>query len=94
MNDDLPVTEVRLAPAAPSETGSGLLGYVSFQLGALVLDGIALRRTRDGRLALSFPERRDSSGRRRPLVRPLDDAARRAIEAAVLAALSIEEGAA
>jgi DNA-binding cell septation regulator SpoVG len=62
---------------------SGLLGFLSVHYGALVLDGITVRRTADGRLALSFPERRDKQGRRHSVVRPVDDAARREIEAVV-----------
>lgn len=62
---------------------SGLLGYLSIFYGAVVIDGITVRRTVEGRIALSFPERRDGQGRRHPVVRPIDDAARRAIEAAV-----------
>jgi DNA-binding cell septation regulator SpoVG len=63
---------------------SGLLGYLSIFFGNLVIDGITVRRTAEGRLALSFPERRDQHGRRHSVVRPVDDAARRAIEAAIL----------
>ena len=48
------------------------------------------RRTRDGRLALSFPERRDLAGGSHHYMRPLNDAARRAIEAQVFAALGLE----
>ena len=62
---------------------TGLVGYISVHYGALVIDGITVRRTADGRLTLSFPERRDGRGRRHDIVRPVDDAARRAIEAAV-----------
>ena len=61
---------------------SGLLGYLSIFYGDLVID-VTVRRTAEGRLALSFPERRDKHGRRHSVVRPIDDAARREIEAAV-----------
>jgi DNA-binding cell septation regulator SpoVG len=64
---------------------TGLLGYLSVFYGQLVIDGITLRKTAEGRLALSFPERRDGKGRRHSVVRPVDDAARRAIEAAIFA---------
>jgi hypothetical protein len=62
---------------------TGLLGFLSLHYGVLIVDGVTVRRTAEGRLALSFPERRDGKGRRHPVVRPVDDAARRAIEAAV-----------
>ena len=54
----------------------------------LKLDGVAVRRTLSGRLALSFPERRDGNGRSHALVRPFDDATRRAIEVQVFSALA------
>ncbi len=62
---------------------AGLLGYLSLLYGDVIIDGVTVRRTADGRIALSFPERRDRQGRRHAVVRPIDDAARRAIEAAV-----------
>ena len=61
----------------------GLLGFLSILYGDLVIDGVTVRRTATGRLALSFPERRDRKGRAHSVVRPIDDAARREIEAAV-----------
>ena len=67
----------------PDDERAGLLGYLSVFYGAVVIDGITVRRTAAGRLALSFPERRDGQGRRHAVVRPVDDEARLAIEAAV-----------
>jgi hypothetical protein len=79
------------APAEDQERG--LLGWLSLDVdGLLLLDGVVLRRTRQGRLALSFPAPRDWRGRRKSRVRPLHDAARRAIEGAVLGALDGQEG--
>lgn len=85
------VSGVRLRPSLGSPPG-GLLGWVSCSYGHLRLDGIALRRTRDGHLTLSYPERRDAAGRRHPVLRPLDDQARREIEEQVFAALGDLEG--
>jgi DNA-binding cell septation regulator SpoVG len=68
---------------------AGLLGYLSVTYGSLVIDGITVRRTAEGRFALSFPERRDGKGRRHPVVRPIDDDARKAIEAAVFGAATL-----
>ena len=88
------VTEVRLTAASCAEAQSGLIGYVSCIVnGNLYLDGVTLRRTVDGRLALSFPARTDAAGKRHFYVRPLDDRARRDIEHQVLRALGFEEGA-
>jgi DNA-binding cell septation regulator SpoVG len=71
------------------------LGFVTAVLdGKVLLDRIALRRTREGRLALSFPSRTDRDGRRHHVVRPLTDAARREIEAQILSSLGLAEEAA
>ncbi len=73
--------------ASDAEVRTGLLGYLSVTYGDLILDGIVLRRTADGRFALSFPSRTDRSGRRHPYIRPVDDDARRQIEAKILGEL-------
>ena len=57
----------------------------------LRLDGLALRRTADGRLSLSFPARRDTAGKQHPYLRPVDDAARRDIEHQIFTALGLGE---
>ncbi len=80
------VTDVKFAPGADRDIERGLLGYLVVTLnGGLRLDGLTLRRTRAGKLVVSFPRRRGG-------VRPLDDTARRAIEAAVLGALEQKGG--
>ena len=77
--------------ASPADCKRGLIGWLSLEIErSLVLDGITVRRTRGGDLTLSFPERRDSNGRRHPLIRPLDDHARRDIERQVFKALGNE----
>lgn len=64
----------------------GLLGFMQLVVGdRLLLDGITLRLTANGREALSFPCRTDARGHRHPLIRPTDADARAAIERAVLA---------
>jgi DNA-binding cell septation regulator SpoVG len=70
---------------------TGLLGFISVFMGDVIVDGITVRKTADGRITLSFPERRDRLGRRHPIVRPVDDAARRAIEKAILGTAIITE---
>ncbi len=86
------VTSLAFANASTSEVSSGLLGYVSCVVGdVLLLDGITLRRTRQGRLTLSFPARRDSTGKQHPYIRPLNEAARRNIEDQIFAKLGIEQ---
>ena len=63
---------------------TGLLGYLAVTVGSLVLDGLTLRRTAAGTFAISFPARTDRHGNRHPIVRPVNDDARRQIEAAIL----------
>jgi DNA-binding cell septation regulator SpoVG len=86
------VSSVRFTSAPVQDQQSGLVGFVSLLLaGCLRIDGIAVRRTRCGRLVLSFPVRRDAVGREHSVVRPIDDAARRDIEATVLRSLPFLE---
>jgi len=91
------VRDVTFTAATSTDRASGLLGWIALTLPCgLRLDGITLRRTRDGRLVLSFPERVDGQGRRHALVRPVNTDARRAIEAAIFDALGLvgtEDGA-
>ena len=92
MND----THVRVrsvTKANAAEVRTGLLAYLSIECANLVLDGVTLRRTRDGELRLSFPMRTDAHGRRHAIIRPADDRARRAIERAVLPQLRWREDA-
>ena len=86
----LRVTHVRFRPAKERFVQTGLLGWISCDLGGdLLLDGIALRRTRTGYLTLSFPGRRDHRHRKHALVRPISDEARCEIERQVFEALGI-----
>ncbi len=80
---DVPLSEIRLAAGTPEQVQQGY--------GTLRLDGVALRRTLDGRLSLSFPARRHGSDRPHFYFRPVDDRARREIEHEVLKAIGIEE---
>ena len=90
MND--PDVRVRTwVKASDAEIRTGLLGFMSIEYGDLILDSIVLRRTADGRFALSFPARTDRAGRRHPYLRPVDDEARREIEREILAQLSERE---
>jgi len=85
------VTNVSFTHASRAATECGLLGWVAFDLdGTVRVDDVSLRRTLDGRLALSFPSRVDRRGFRRSLLRPTCDRARRAIERGVLAELGLE----
>ena len=83
----LPLDDVRVAAASDELVASGLLGFVRFIAGDLRLDGIAVRHTREGRIALAYPERADRHGDRHPYFRPVDERARREIERQILDAL-------
>ena len=86
------VADVRFTAASTEDVERGLFGWVSCLInGTLCLDGLAVRRTLDGRLVLSFPARTDGAGRQHFYVRPLDDCARREIEEAVFRALGLEQ---
>ena len=63
---------------------NGLLGFISVTYGPWIFDGITLRRTADGRFALSFPAKVDRAGRKHSFVRPANDEVRKAIEAELL----------
>lgn len=88
MPDTLRITNIRFVPAQLTDRSRGLRGWVSLELGEAVhLDGIAVRRGLNGRMFLSFPERRDNAGRAYSLVRPLRPEVRDAIETLVLGEL-------
>jgi hypothetical protein len=55
------------ARATAEEVRDGLLGHLTCETAdGLAIDGIALRRSRAGRLYLAFPARVDRIGRRHP----------------------------
>lgn len=85
------IDNIRFIDASPRDVKKGFLGWVSLTLNdSLRLDGISLRRTRDNRLALSFPYRRDKSGHQHNLVLPLGEATRREIEDQIFEALAMK----
>lgn len=91
---DLKINEIRFTPASRELVRTGLLGWVRCVVGGnLELDGITVRRTAGGRITLSFPERVDDSGGRHPVVHPVSNAARRAVERQILGALGIGDDA-
>jgi len=88
----LTISEVRFSPASEHDVRFGLLGYVSFALDSgLRVSGVTVRRTADGRTALSFPGRRNKRGEMRPYMRPVSRDSRAAIEAQVFAAIQLPE---
>ena len=91
MPDPIRVSEVKFRSASPPDQETGLLGWASATYGGLRLDAIAVRRTCDRKITLSFPSRRDNQGRRHFLVKPLNDASRRDFEHQILSALRIDQ---
>jgi hypothetical protein len=79
------VGELRFHPADRAQRERGLIGWTTFELGSVRVDGVAVRRTRDGRLTLSFPTRVDDRGRLRAVVRPRSREAHEEIVAQVIA---------
>ena len=87
MIHDHSISALRFTPCSKADQQRGLLGYIQFQHGSVRLDSVALRRTRRGRLELSYPERTRGKGKRYPIFCPASDEAREGLEAAVLASL-------
>jgi len=86
------VTEVLFTSARQEECRTGLLGYLAVVINdELKIDGLTLRRTKSGRLSVSFPGRTDAHGDWHFHIRPLNDAARRELERQVFAALKLSE---
>ena len=78
--------DVVVTPATGAELEGGILAWCRARYGGLWIDGITVRKTRDGRIAIVFPARRDGAHRQHFYVQPADLATRRALEAAILAA--------
>lgn len=85
MRNDLTVSRVCFTASNDADFATGLVGFVEFILNDGVrVAGVTLRRTRAGRYALSFP-----APRNRPVLAPIDDEAREAIERQVFTALGL-----
>ena len=88
MASPLRVTSVRTWPGSWRDVQAGLLAYLEVTFaGGLIADGLTLRRSLDDRLYVSFPSHRDRHDNLRPILRPADAEAQRAIEQQVLAHL-------
>jgi hypothetical protein len=74
-------------PARALDQAAGLLGYAHVQVGELLIDGVAIRRARDGRHVIALPSRRDRAGVEHSIVAPSSNAVGRELEALVLADL-------
>jgi DNA-binding cell septation regulator SpoVG len=85
MADRIRVTDIRFTPASAALKATGLRGWAICRLdGRWELDGLAVRRTAEGRYVVTLPARRDGAGIERPYLRPIDEETREEIERAVL----------
>lgn len=83
----LQITEVKIKLL--EEESNGLLAWASCVVNeSLLLDSIAIRRTQEGKLGLSFPEKKSGTGITYPYFRPISRGAREAFEEAILGKLS------
>lgn len=80
---DLPIRIRSYVRGTDDDVRQGLLGWLSVFYGSLIIDGIAIRRTAAGRMALAFPERTSKKGERHSIIAPINAEARRAIEAEI-----------
>ncbi len=87
MKQTLDVQSIRFTPSGAADRDRGLLGYLAFNLGEVRIDGVALRRTLEGKLTLSYPQRSRGRGRTFPIVRPLNENARVQLEGQILNSL-------
>jgi hypothetical protein len=83
------VSGLQFSAASESERASGLLGWATFEVGPIRIYRVAVRRTVSGVAVLSFPTRKDRSGRSHPIVHSVASHAS-AVQAKVLAALGIK----
>ena len=91
MAETFVVSHVEYTSASSMEQRTGLLGFVQFRLGkGLEIDGVTLRRTRAGKITLSYPRR--GSNKAHFAVRPRDEETRQHIEHQVLSALDLDGG--
>lgn len=80
------VSAIRLTPASQRDRRRGLLAYARIALGPYKIEGITVRKTRAGRLAISYPKRTARDGTAHAYFLPTDPEVRAALEGEILAA--------
>ena len=85
---NIKVTNVRFILAPPQYAAKGLIGWATAEINRAIAIVTGVRRTRDGRLTLSFPARTDREGRQYDQAWPVDQHSRTSIERQVFAALA------
>jgi len=91
MNPDhpnFPITDIKVRLV---EDGTeGLKAWASCVVsGAIKLDNIAIRRSQDGSLFLTYPSKQSRKGPRHPYFHPITPEASKAVEDAILTRLAI-----
>lgn len=86
MDTKLQTSDIYFTRASAALCAKGLIGWVAATLGDLRLDGIQVRRARDGHHYLSWPQRRWRGGQSH-IVYPRDDAARVHLEREIIGEL-------
>ncbi len=79
------VTNIVITLGSPADRDAGLLAFVRCIYGEFELDGIAIRRTTDGKIIVTFPARSWNGCRRKYFITPRSAPARREFEEAILA---------
>jgi len=88
------VSELRYTPASHKLRAGGLLGFIQCVVVGLLRINCSLRRTRDGRLTLSFPVKNDAAGRRHSRAAPANGDAHALLEQAIFEAICLQPPAA
>lgn len=88
---EIRIQRVTISLAASSHARVGLLGWASVHVNGLIVDGVAIRMTREGSLIVTLPARaRGELGLRHPIVRIADPDQRRHFDDAVIGAFREE----
>jgi DNA-binding cell septation regulator SpoVG len=90
MRNDILISDVRFTAAPETLRGTGLRGWASCRLNDLLnLQGLAIRRTRNGDITISFPRRKDEYGTEHQYFEPVNASVRLEIERQVLEAIDL-----
>jgi hypothetical protein len=89
--DGIRIHRITIAVAPSSHARVGLLGWATVHVNGLIVDGVAVRMTREGSLIVTLPARaRGELGLRHPIVRIADPDHRRQFDDAVIGAFREE----
>ncbi len=78
------ISDIQITAASPADRNMGLLAFASCVYGEVEIDGIAIRKTVDGRIIVTFPARPWNGCRRKYFITPRSVPVRRQFEEAIL----------